>query len=160
MKEFFIIGILIIQFISCDNKGEFAEHLQEKDTNEIKLSKLLIYDAGGPEYQPFILLKADNNSITKYNYDENLLLKDSTIINGDEFKENYSFIINQIPNDFLARNGGEFSSPVDNSGLIFEIFLENGTINKWGVFIRDYQYKNDMQSYIEKFISSGLLNNY
>lgn len=150
MRSIFLITLLIFQFFGCVKSGQHNFDVNVNEISDKNIQKLTISDAGGPEYPPYILLKINENFATKYLYDDNIILKDSIIIDVDNFKKNYLFLLKEIPTDFLNGSGGDYSSPVDNSGLLFEVTFSDGSKNKWGTFIDDFQYKNDVRLYVEK----------
>ncbi|AZI34316.1 hypothetical protein [Kaistella carnis] len=142
MKVFIII-LISAQILSCEKK-QFANEINFK--TEKKVKELRILDAGGPEYPPFILLKIEKKKAVKYQYDEKLLLKDSTVVSGEKHNK-YVHLIQKIPREFISGSGGNFSSPVDNSGLLFVIQFDDNSINQWGIFNDDFQYSAEIQNF-------------
>ncbi len=153
MKNLIILySLVLFQFTNCEKKNFKMENVKVKTLNtEISknLRELRIYDGGGPEYAPFILLKINDQNATKYLYDENFNLRDSIIVKGIDYSE-YASIFNNVPKVFEEKNGGNFSSPIDNSGFIFEMKFDDYSINRWGIFTDDYQYSEEINNFTDK----------
>lgn len=138
------------QIFSCENKQIKSNNnntLIKKDIQtDKKLKSFKIFDAGGPEYPPYLLLKIENTSATKYIYNNELILKDSIIISGKKF-DDYANLLNNIPPEFFHGNGGNLTSPTDNSGFLFEMEFEDKTTYRWGIFQGDYQYSPEIKKF-------------
>lgn len=116
-----------------------------------KVKEIEVFDTGGSEYPPVILLKLEENKTVKYLYNDYGVLKDSlTIVNNPQ----YSNLFREVPQEFVNSNGTDFSSPNDDNGLFFIIKLDNGVEHQWGVFLGNFQYSKAIEDYTNKVINS------
>jgi hypothetical protein len=145
MKNFkFLVLTFFCIFLFCKNKKENLE--KNKIDKVVTVKEVFVFDAGGVDYPPFKILKIKEFNYTKYVY-KNEKLNDSIVI---KFKYN---IFNKLPNEFISTSGGNFSSPNDTSGFLYEIRLKNGNVNKWGVFKDNYAYSKEISNF-NTFIDS------
>lgn len=153
MKNLILLySLALFQFTNCEKKNFKMETVDVKTLNrEItkNLEELKIFDGGGPDYAPFILLKINHQNATKYLYDENFNLKDSIIVTGIDYGK-YADIFNNVPKEFKKKSGGNFSSPIDNFGFIFEMKFSDSSTNRWGIFTEDYKYSEEIKNFSDK----------
>lgn len=143
-----LANIVLILFLGCLKTKEdvsIEKDLSKGVDNNAK--EIRVFDAGGPEYPPFILLKVEEAKTVKYIYSESMTLRDSLIIKNN--MQN-SQLLKEVPQEFLNSSGGHFSSPNDDNGLLFYIKLENNVENRWGVFLNNYQYSKSIKEFTNK----------
>lgn len=151
MKKYYFVSILMLLTCCASNLDRSQTFAGDNQAGNAACT-IKLFDAGGPEFPPHLLLTVSDSLAVVFHYDDKLTLSRQEKIIGAAFKTKVLPVLHAIPKKLIHSGGGNFSSPVDAPGYIVEITRSDGNVNRWGFFPDDYGYDEALVSFLNKLI--------